>query len=69
MMSRKAEIDKMREAMGTLPHQRIEEETEFYVGVEGITVEMVEYPENPYRTIFEASVATWGRREIRHQMG
>ena len=60
MGRRKEEIDNIREMMGTLPNQDIKEETKFYIGVEGITVEMIEYPENPYRAIFEASVATWG---------
>lgn len=59
-MTRNDEIDKLRKAMGTMPNEDIKPETKFHVGVSGITVEMVEYPENPYRAIFETSVATWG---------
>jgi len=59
-MTRDDEINDLRKAMGTMPNENLEPNTMFYIGVNGITVEMVECPENPYRAIFEASVATWG---------
>ena len=59
-MTRDDKINDLRKAMGTSPNENLEPETEFHVGVSGITVEMTECPENPYRAIFEASVATWG---------
>ena len=60
---RKEDVDNLREAMGTMPNNDLVPHTVFYAGVHGITVEMTECPENPYRAIFEASVATWGNEE------
>ena len=57
---RKEDVNNLREAMGTMPNKDLVPHTMFYAGVNGITVEMTECPENPYRAIFEASVATWG---------
>lgn len=36
---------------------------QFYEGVRGITAEMIDYPTNPYRLLFEFAVATWGSEE------
>jgi len=36
---------------------------QFYEGVRGITAEMIDYPQNPYRLLFEFAVATWGSEE------
>lgn len=33
---------------------------QFYEGVRGITAQMINYPQNPYRLLFEFAVATWG---------
>lgn len=58
---RRAGIDALRKAMGTLPEMNMENiGTELHVGVEGISVEMIDHPVNPYKTIFEVTVATWG---------
>jgi len=57
------EINNLRKAMGTNPNESTKPETMFYIGVRGITAEMVEWLDNPYRAIFEASVATWGDEE------
>jgi len=55
------ELDALRRTMGTMPDQNIENsKTEMHIGVSGITVEMFDYPRNPYRVIFEGAVATWG---------
>jgi len=59
--NRKDEIDGMRRAMNTLPEQNTQDSsTKFHAGVSGVSVELFEAPANPYRAIFEASVATWG---------
>lgn len=56
--------DDLRRAMGTLPELNIlDDSTKFHIGVEGISVEIIDAPKNPYRTIFEVSVATWGNEE------
>ena len=58
---RQEELDALRKQMGTLPELNTEnKDTEIHVGVGGITTEMIDGPVNPYRTIFECSVATWG---------
>lgn len=57
---RAKEIDNIRELMGTASNTSTEPITKFYNGVEGITVEMIDHTENPYKNIYEAAVATWG---------
>lgn len=57
---RAEEIDNIRKLMGTASNTNIEPITKFYNGVEGITVEMIDHTENPYKNIYEAAVATWG---------
>lgn len=55
------EQDDLRRAMQTLPNLNVENKgTDIFVGVEGITVECVDKPRNPYRTIVEVATATWG---------
>ncbi len=39
-----------------------EPETEFYFGAEGIEVNLVDYPRNPYKNIMEMTLATWGSK-------
>lgn len=36
---------------------------QFYEGVKGVNVEIIDYPQNPYRLLFEFAVATWGTEE------
>lgn len=56
--------DALRRTMGTLPELNCEDDTTVvHKGVEGISAELIEGPTNPYRTIFEVSVATWGNEE------
>lgn len=63
-MSTKEEIDEMRELMGTLPSSD-PPKTDIHVGTSGITVEMINWPTNPYQIIYENSVATWGNEAYR----
>lgn len=56
----KENLDEMRALMGTLPNENPELELRVVPGVTGINAEMTEYPDNPYRAIYEAAVATWG---------
>lgn len=54
-------IDALRREMGTLPNLACEnDDTKILKGVEGISAELIDYPRNPYKTVFEVSVATWG---------
>lgn len=58
---RQEEIDELRKQMGTLPELNTENPgTRIHVGVENITTELIDCPVNPYKAIFECSVATWG---------
>lgn len=60
------EKNELRREMGTLPEMNTENiNTPVHVGTAGIRVEMIDYPRNPYRTIFEVSVATWGNEEYK----
>jgi len=36
---------------------------QFQEGVKGISVEMIDWPQNPYRLLYEFAVATWGPEE------
>jgi len=36
---------------------------QFYEGVRGISAEMVDFPRNPYKMLYEFAVATWGSEE------
>ncbi|MFA5174622.1 MAG: FAD-dependent thymidylate synthase [Candidatus Pacearchaeota archaeon] len=36
---------------------------QFYEGVRGITAEMIDFPKNPYKLLYEFAVATWGNEE------
>jgi len=36
---------------------------QFYEGVKGLTVEMIDFPKNPYMLLYEFAVATWGNEE------
>jgi len=54
------EINNLRAAMGTLPSQAPEKSTEIVRGVSKLNVEMYDFPINPYRTICESVLATWG---------
>lgn len=36
---------------------------QFYEGVRGVKVEMIDFPENPYKLLYEFAVATWGPEE------
>lgn len=57
-------VDALRREMGTLPELNCEDDTTvIHRGVEGISVEVIDAPLNPYKTIFEVSVATWGDEE------
>jgi len=53
-------INELREAMGTLPSERPVKETYIYFGCEKLDVEIIDYNENPYKSIFAIATATWG---------
>jgi thymidylate synthase ThyX len=57
------DIDKMREAMGTAPEAQPKRSDDVFYGVQGIIVELVDYPRNPYKAIYEMVTATWGGRD------
>jgi thymidylate synthase ThyX len=54
-------INELRKVMGTLPDQNPELKTKFYRGVEGISVELIEAMENPYKPMFVLGTTCWGK--------
>ena len=48
--------------MGTNPKEKVELSTEFFEGVKGISVSLIDYPSNPYKAIFDMTTSTWGNR-------
>jgi len=56
-------IRNLRRIMGTLPEEQPKRTDEIYVGVENIKVELVDYPKNPYKAIYEIVTSTWGGRD------
>ncbi len=60
MGDRANKIKDIREKLGTLPHQVQKVNTKFYRGVEGIQVDLIDAPHNPYRAMFTMATATWG---------
>lgn len=59
-MNREHEIRELRAQLGTTPNYRPPRETRFFRGVEGIRVDLVDAPRNPYKAMFTMAVATWG---------
>lgn len=59
--ARVEELRGIRERIGTLPQQEKEVDTRFFRGVEGITVDLVDGPRNPYASMFCMATSTWGR--------
>ncbi len=56
-----AELKKLRATMGTAPSVAPPFETRFYRGVEGIQVDLIDGPVNPYKAMYVMAVSTWGR--------
>lgn len=57
---RKDEVEALRRVMGTLPSQAPELKTQLVRGVEGITVDLVDYPVNPYKALYVLATSCWG---------
>jgi len=58
------DIEALRKAMGTLPEHQPPREDKIYYGLKHLRVELVDYPKNPYRAIYEIVTSTWsGRRK------
>ncbi len=57
------EIDSLRKAMGTFPEDNPPREDKIYYGLKHLMVELVDYPHNPYRAIYEMVTSTWAGRE------
>jgi thymidylate synthase ThyX len=55
------EIDVMRRIMGTMPDRNVRLKTEFFEGVEGIKVKLIDFPKNPYKAIYTMATSTWGK--------
>ena len=55
-------INELREIMGTRPKEKTLLKTEFSEGVNGIIVELYDYPTNPYKAMFNMATSTWGNK-------
>jgi thymidylate synthase ThyX len=62
MKDKHVEIEDLRRVMGTLPTQSPELTTGFVRGVEGITVELVDYNKNPYKGMYILATSCWGSK-------
>lgn len=56
----KESIDQLRKVMGTLPNQSPQKATSFLKGVEGLSVELIDYPTNPYKAMYIMATSCWG---------
>lgn len=61
-MERKDKLNDLRRVMGTLPDQSPNLVTEFKRGVEGISVDLVDYNVNPYKAMYILSTTCWGAK-------
>ncbi len=53
--------NELRKQLKTLPEMNTEDDTTVvYEGVRGMEVQMIDYPYNPYKLIYEFATATWG---------
>lgn len=57
---KKNEIDKLREVCGTLPNRNMDIKSEIFFGCELLDIELVDKPENMWKSIFHMATATWG---------
>lgn len=53
-------IGELRQKMGTNPNADVPLKTEFLEGVKGISVQLIDYPTNPYKAIVNMAASTWG---------
>lgn len=60
MTDRVEDIRNLRSILGTEPSYRPPVETRFYRGVEGIQVDLLDGPRNPYRAMYCMAISTWG---------
>lgn len=56
-------LEELRRAMGTLPEEQQAREDELFWGLQNLKVEMVDFPTNPYRAIYDMVTSTWGGRQ------
>jgi thymidylate synthase ThyX/very-short-patch-repair endonuclease len=61
MDERDDKINDLRRAMGTMPDMDVPLVTRFYEGVRGITVNLYDTSENPYKAMFNMVTSTWGK--------
>lgn len=56
--------NELRKQMKTLPEMNTTDDTTIiYEGVRGMEVQMIDFPRNPYRLIYEFATSTWGSEE------
>jgi hypothetical protein len=58
----KTEINEIRKVMGTASNQATEKKTSFLKGVEGITVDLIDYNVNPYKSMYVMATSCWGKK-------
>ena len=60
----KEQVDNIREALDTLPNRSQEKTYDYMSALETLTIEIYDYPINPYRNIVNAVCSTWGSAKI-----
>jgi len=59
----KENILNLRKVMGTDPARDMKRQDHIEVGCRGIRVQLLDWPIDPYRAIYEGTVATWGSQD------
>jgi thymidylate synthase ThyX len=60
----KEQIDNIRKALDTLPDRSSEKSYEYFNVYEALTIEVYDFPVNPYKNIVNAACSTWGSAKI-----
>ena len=55
-------LDQLRKLMGTMPESNPEFKTDFYKGVTGIKVKLVDCSRNPYKAMYVLATSCWGKK-------
>ena len=61
------DVRELRKVMGTESSDPDSVETKIWYGCEGIEVELIDWPHNPYRAIFDMVTATWGDEDYKEK--
>jgi len=55
-------LDELRKLMGTMPESNPPFKTDFFKGVHGISVKMIDHSKNPYKAMYVLATSCWGKK-------